>query len=161
MKLRHPVTLLALVAAVAVAAAAWWFQRESAPPPGATASGPAAAGAGPGVASGGPPGGAPRPGGPGGAGGPGGPVAVEVAKAQAQPIADDVQAVGTLRARQAVMLRPEVPGRVQQIGFTEGRPVRRGQVLVQLDDALQRAQLQQAKAQASIATTNLQRSREL
>jgi membrane fusion protein (multidrug efflux system) len=88
-------------------------------------------------------------------------VTVEVAKAEVRAIADDVQAVGALRSRQSVMLRPEVSGRVQQLGFAEGRPVRRGQVLVQLDDTLQRAQLQQAKAQASIATTNLQRSREL
>jgi membrane fusion protein (multidrug efflux system) len=161
MKLRHPITLLALVAAIGVAAAAWWFQRASGPAPGVTTAGPTAAGAGPAATSGGPGGGAPRPGGPGGAAGPGSPVAVEVAKAQARPIADDVQAVGTLRARQSVVLRPEVDGRVLQIGFTEGRPVRRGQVLVQLDDALQRAQLQQARAQANIATTNLQRSREL
>jgi len=39
--------------------------------------------------------------------------------------------------------------------------VRRGQLLVQLDDTLQRAQLQQAQAQASIARTQLQRNREL
>ena len=39
--------------------------------------------------------------------------------------------------------------------------MRRGQLLVQLDDTLQHAQLQQAEAQASIARTNLQRNREL
>jgi membrane fusion protein, multidrug efflux system len=60
-----------------------------------------------------------------------------------------------------VMLRPEVSGRVARLGFIEGQRVRRGQLLVQLDDTLQSAQLQQAEAQASIARTNLQRSREL
>jgi membrane fusion protein, multidrug efflux system len=59
------------------------------------------------------------------------------------------------------MLRPEVSGRIAAIGFVDGQRVRRGQLLVQLDDTLQRAQLQQAQAQASIARTNLQRSREL
>jgi membrane fusion protein (multidrug efflux system) len=39
--------------------------------------------------------------------------------------------------------------------------VRRGQLLVQLDDTLQQAQLKQAEAQASIARTNLQRNRDL
>ena len=59
------------------------------------------------------------------------------------------------------MLRPEVSGRISRLGFTDGQRVRRGQLLVQLDDTLQRAQLQQAEAQASIARTNLQRNREL
>ncbi len=86
---------------------------------------------------------------------------MEVAKAQRVTIADDAQAVGTLRSRQGVMLRPEVNGRVAQLGFSDGQPVRRGQLLIQLDDTLQQAQLQQAQAQASIARTNLQRSREL
>jgi membrane fusion protein (multidrug efflux system) len=76
-------------------------------------------------------------------------------------IADDAQAVGSVRARQGVMLRPEVSGRISKIGFRDGQRVKSGQLLVQLDDSLQRAQLQQAEAQASIARTNLQRNREL
>lgn len=76
-------------------------------------------------------------------------------------IVDDVQAVGSLKARQGVMVRPEVSGRIARLGFVDGQAVRQGQLLVQLDDTLQRAQLEQAKAQASIARTNLQRSREL
>jgi membrane fusion protein (multidrug efflux system) len=59
------------------------------------------------------------------------------------------------------MLRPEVSGRIARLGFTDGQRVKRGQLLVQLDDTLQQAQLKQAEAQASIARTNLQRSREL
>jgi membrane fusion protein (multidrug efflux system) len=84
-----------------------------------------------------------------------------VAPVQAATLTDDVQAVGSLRSRQGVMLRPEVSGRVAQLGFRDGQTVRRGQLMVQLDDTLQRAQLQQAQAQASIARTNLERSREL
>ncbi len=76
-------------------------------------------------------------------------------------IVDDVQAVGSLKARQGVMVRPEVSGRIARLGFIDGQPVRQGQLLVQLDDTLQQAQLEQANAQASIARTNLQRSREL
>lgn len=129
-----------------IAVAAWWFQRP-APPAAAAAPGPAAAGsASAGSAAG---------------GGPQGVVSVEVARAEALTIVDDVQAVGSLKARQGVMVRPEVSGRIARLGFADGRPVRAGQVLVQLDDTLQRAQLEQARAQASIAHTNLQRSREL
>jgi membrane fusion protein, multidrug efflux system len=84
-----------------------------------------------------------------------------VAKATAITVTDDVQAVGSLKSRQGVMLRPEVSGRISKLGFVNGQMVKRGQLMVQLDDTLQQAQLQQAQAQASIARTNLQRSREL
>jgi membrane fusion protein (multidrug efflux system) len=90
-----------------------------------------------------------------------GPVAVEVARASVVRIEDDAQSVGSLRSKQGVMLRPEVSGRIARIGFSDGQRVRRGQLLVQLDDTLQRAQLQQAQAQASIARTTLARNREL
>lgn len=88
-------------------------------------------------------------------------VPVEVGRVEAARIEDDAQAVGSLRANQSVMLRPEVSGRIAKFGFADGARVKRGQLLVQLDDTLQRAQLQQAQAQASIARTNLQRNREL
>ena len=86
---------------------------------------------------------------------------MEVAKAQAATLTDDVQALGSLKSVQGVMLRPEVSGRIAKLGFVNGARVTKGQLLVQLDDALQQAQIKQAEAQASIARTNLQRSREL
>ncbi len=132
-------------------AAAWWWQNQpTGPVPVAGAPGARPAGGAPGTG-----GAAGRP------GGPGGPVGVEVARAEVVTLTDDVQAVGSLKSSQGVMLRPEVSGRIARLGFSEGQRVRRGQLLVQLDDTLQRAQLQQAEAQASIARTNLQRSREL
>ena len=76
-------------------------------------------------------------------------------------LSDEVQAVGSLKSVQGVMLRPETSGRISRLGFADGARVAKGQLLVQLDDTLQQAQLQQAQAQASIARTNLQRSREL
>lgn len=91
----------------------------------------------------------------------GGPVSVEVGKVEVMTLADEAQAVGSLQSRQGVMLRPEVSGRVASLGFGDGQPVKRGQLLVQLDDTLQQAQLKQSEAQASIARTNLQRNREL
>jgi membrane fusion protein (multidrug efflux system) len=86
---------------------------------------------------------------------------VEVGKAQAVTLTDEVQAVGSLKSAQGVMLRPETSGRIARLGFANGAKVVKGQLLVQLDDALQQAQLKQAEAQSSIARTNLQRSREL
>jgi len=91
----------------------------------------------------------------------GGPAAVEAGRVEQVRLEDDAQAVGALRSRQGVMLRPEVSGRIQALPFKEGQRVKRGQLLVQLDDALPAAQLKQALAQESIARSNLQRSREL
>jgi membrane fusion protein, multidrug efflux system len=150
-------TIVAVVGIAIAAGAAWWFQRGSTGPA-ATAvaggtSGPAARAPGAGAPGGG--------GGPGGPGGQGGPAAVEVGRAEALTLTDDVQAVGSLNASQGVMLRPEVSGRIARLGFAEGQRVKRGQLLLQLDDTLQQAQLKQSEAQASIARTNLQRSREL
>ena len=86
---------------------------------------------------------------------------VEVGKVEVMSLQDETQAVGSLHSRQGVIMRPEVGGRIAKLGFADGQRVTRGQLLVQLDDTLQRAQLLQAKAQASIARTNLQRNQEL
>lgn len=140
MKTLH--TVIAVVGIGLASGLAWWLQhREAARPAAGTAVSSSASS----------PGAAPA----------GGPAAVEVARATVARIEDDAQSVGSLRSRQGVMLRPEVSGRIARLGFADGQRVRRGQLLVQLDDTLQRAQLQQAQAQASIARTNLQRNREL
>lgn len=155
-------TLVAVIGIAVLGGGAWWWQNKggfgaaasaSAPSGGTPAGGPSATG-------GGAPGGAGGRG-PGGPGGPGGPAPVEVGKAEATTLTDEAAAVGALRARQSVIVRPEVSGRIAQLSFVDGQKVRRGQLLVQLDDTLQQAQLKQAEAQASIARTNLQRSREL
>ncbi|HEV7912446.1 MAG TPA: efflux RND transporter periplasmic adaptor subunit, partial [Albitalea sp.] len=91
----------------------------------------------------------------------GGPVAVEVARAETRSLQDDATAVGSLRSRQGVMLRPEVAGRIVKLGFADGQPVRKGQLLVQLDDQLQAAELRQAEAQVGIALANHQRNKDL
>lgn len=86
---------------------------------------------------------------------------VEVAKVEAQTLRDDVQAVGSLRARQSVMLRPELVGRITALNFKDGGPVRKGQILVQFDDQLQQAELQQMQAQLAIAQASFKRTQEL
>ncbi len=86
---------------------------------------------------------------------------VEVVTVQPQMLRYDVQAVGSLRAGQSVMLRPEVVGRVAAMHFKDGATVRRGQLLVQLDDTLARADVQQAQAQLSVAQSSFKRTQEL
>jgi len=150
--LKRLITVMAVAGLAIAGVAAWWVQNRDKSPAPSTSGAPATAGA---------PGSAPGRSGPGGPGGPGGPASVEVGKVRAVLLADDAQAVGSLRSRQGVMVRPEVSGRIARLGFQDGQRVRAGQLLVQLDDTLQQAQLKQAEAQASIARTNLQRGREL
>ncbi len=139
-------TFFTVLAATGIAAASgvgWWLQSRPHPPQ-EVSGGPQAQAAVPARAAS-----APRASG------------VEVALVKTVRLQDDVQAVGTLRSRQSVVLRPEVAGRVLQLGFTDGARVRKGQMLVQLDDTLQKAEVSQAQAQVSIAQANHRRNQEL
>jgi membrane fusion protein (multidrug efflux system) len=129
------------VAGIALASgAAWWYQK-----PRAASGAPAAGGQAPA----------------GGAAAAGKPVTVEAAKVEVATLIDDVQAVGSLRSRRSVVLRPEVSGRITQLNFTDGQRVRKGQVLVQFDDQLPMAQVLQGQAELSIAQANQKRNQEL
>ncbi|HSV47490.1 MAG TPA: efflux RND transporter periplasmic adaptor subunit [Ramlibacter sp.] len=141
-----PLYTVVAVAGIALASgAAWWYQNK----PAKTAETAAAAPAG-GNGTG-----------PTGNGGPARPPAVEVAKVELARLTDDAQAVGTLRSRQSVMLKPEVSGRITKMNFRDGERVRKGQLLVQLDDQLPLAQVQQAQAELSIARANHKRNQDL
>jgi membrane fusion protein (multidrug efflux system) len=149
--------LVAVIGIAAASGAAWWYQQ---PNKSIAEIVTLKLAAGPAPATGAPGGGG---GGGGGGGAPGGPRAmgVEVTQVTKISIRDDAQTVGTLRSRQNVMLRPEVAGRVLSLGFTDGNRVRAGQMLVQLDDTLQRAEVQQSLAQVSIASANHKRNQDL
>jgi membrane fusion protein (multidrug efflux system) len=89
----------------------------------------------------------------GGGGPPGGmpPLPVEVAKIQPQPIPGGLSTVGSLRADETVVVRPEVAGRIERIHFEEGGNVAAGQALFTLDESLARAALNEARANLAIA----------
>ena len=58
--------------------------------------------------------------------GPGGempPTQVEAAKPRVESISETLAAVGTLRADEAVVIRPEVAGRIENVLFDEGQKV--------------------------------------
>lgn len=74
---------------------------------------------------------------------------------------DDLRATGTLQSNDAVMLRPEVAGRITRINFSDGQRVSKGQLLLAFDSAVARAEVQQVEAELRIARANLQRNTEL
>jgi membrane fusion protein (multidrug efflux system) len=89
------------------------------------------------------------------------PPSVEAIRVEVARLTDDTQAVGSLRSRRGVVLRPEVSGRITQLNFTDGQRVRKGQVLVQFDDQLAQAQIQQSQSELSIAQANHKRNQDL
>jgi multidrug efflux system membrane fusion protein len=90
------------------------------------------------------------------------PVSVAVAERKDLPIWLD--GLGTVAAVQQVTVRPQVDGKIDKVQFTEGQPVRKGDILVQIDPrpflvALHQAQgaLARDKAQLETLRTNLKR----
>jgi membrane fusion protein (multidrug efflux system) len=91
----------------------------------------------------------------------GAPMTVEAAKVARQPLPQTITAVGSLRSDESVTLRPEVAGRVNAILFKEGQNVRQGMTLVRLDPAINAAEVQQAKANLTLAKSKYDRAVEL
>lgn len=89
------------------------------------------------------------------------PVSVEMSKVSGQDFVDEVTAVGSFKSNESVVLRPETAGRIVSIGFKDGVNIGKGSVLVALDAAVQRAELQQAKANLALAVANQQRNDDL
>jgi membrane fusion protein (multidrug efflux system) len=149
--------VVSLVAGAGLAALGWWgytYYRGSGSPAleiGASASkadGAAKAG------GKGPEAGGGRP-------GPRGPVGVEATAARKVALADEIGAVGTLRANETVVVKPEIAGRIVRIGFSDGVRVSRGAVLVELDGSILSAQVEQARAELALARTTFDRTDDL
>lgn len=85
-------------------------------------------------------------------------VAVETAAAEARSLASTVEAVGTSLARQSIEVVALASGRVKDIAFEPGQKVAEGDVLVLLDDEIERADLDQAEASLREAAAALERA---
>jgi membrane fusion protein (multidrug efflux system) len=72
-----------------------------------------------------------------------------------------LSAVGSVAAAKGVTVSNDAPGIVSKIHFESGAVVRQGQVLVELDSSVERAQLASAEARKELATINVGRSRTL
>lgn len=166
--------VLAAAGLAALAWGGWQWQRGPAGPayeaPSARApQGPVAAdqaGAKPGAGQGAPGAQAGRPpadppaGAPARAGA-GGSVAVEAADAVTVSLSRLVSAVGTLRAAESVVIKPETAGRIARIGFEGGARVRKGDLLIALDAAIVAAESEQTRAELALAQANYQRTVDL
>jgi len=98
---------------------------------------------------------------PGAGGRPSGPVNVEAAKVVTARIVEEAVAAGTLRANETVTLRSEIAGRISRIGFTDGARVGKGTVLIALDNSVNAAEVEQARAELALAQSNFERTSDL
>jgi membrane fusion protein (multidrug efflux system) len=82
-----------------------------------------------------------------------------VAKADSWETA--LTAVGTLNAVQGVTVAAELVGKVVEIAFEAGTPVKKGDILLRQDTSSEEAQLPGAVAQVNLSSTNLERMNQL
>ncbi len=89
------------------------------------------------------------------------PIEVLVETVQIQEISDPLEALGTLRANEAVDVTVNVAETVESIGFQSGQRVEKGQVLLTLESGEERALVEEAKSTRDEARAQLNRIRAL
>src|SRR5437870_10160122 len=72
-----------------------------------------------------------------------------------------LSAVGSVSAAQGAVVSAELAGVVSQISFENGGEAKKGEVLMKLDASQEEALLRSAEAEAQLARTDLERSRDL
>ncbi len=123
--------------AVAVVCAGWAIYATQHRPTAGTASGPAA---GPRNAA---------------------PTFVSTAPVRSERVSQKLEALGNARANESVDVTSKTSNIVSAVMFRDGERVKRGQVLVQLDDAQVRADVAEAEAALTDSQAQYNRSREL
>ncbi|MFD2174479.1 efflux RND transporter periplasmic adaptor subunit [Rhodobacter lacus] len=88
-------------------------------------------------------------------------VPVSVSMVEAGTWTPQIEAIGTAAAMRGTDLAVEASGIVREIRFKANDTVTKGQVLVQIDDREERADLASAKAALDLADVTLKRAREL
>ena len=88
-------------------------------------------------------------------------ITVSAAPVRVGTIRRQIEAVGSLRSDESVIVRPEIAGRISEILFEEGQKASRGTPLVRLDAAIARAQVEQQNASLGLSRVNYERAQDL
>mgnify|MGYP000951167447 FL=1 len=91
----------------------------------------------------------------------GGGVTVATMVIAGQLLEEIVAVTGTLHAEEAIDVQTEISGKIVEIAFEEGATVKRGELLLRLDDSEARAELNRAKARITKAESLEKRLRGL
>jgi membrane fusion protein, multidrug efflux system len=96
----------------------------------------------------------------GGRGG-GGKQSVEVIGIARRDLSESLRVVGSLAANETATIRPEMNGLIRSIHFEEGMRVKKGDLLLKIDDLELQAQLAQTMTRHELAKLNLARAENL
>ncbi len=91
----------------------------------------------------------------------GGPVGVTVAVAERQEIAEEVEALGTLRANESVTITSNVTEAIQEIHFNDGKTVKKDALIVTLSNLEEKAEVAFAEANLEEQLREVERTRDL
>jgi membrane fusion protein (multidrug efflux system) len=89
------------------------------------------------------------------------PATVAAAEVQVESWQPHLQAVGSLVANQGILVTTEVAGKVSEIRFESGQQVEAGTLLLQLNDSIDRAELEGIIAERRLAEMQFKRREEL
>jgi membrane fusion protein (multidrug efflux system) len=85
-------------------------------------------------------------------------VAVEAKRVVTDAVIEDIRAIGTLQPNEAVIVSSEIAGRIERLRFAEGEEVAAGDVLVELDATILRAELVKIQSDLTLAEANRERA---
>ncbi|MGE0723805.1 MAG: efflux RND transporter periplasmic adaptor subunit [Alphaproteobacteria bacterium] len=88
-------------------------------------------------------------------------IPVEASPVKVGTVIEDINVVGTLQPTEAVVVQPEIAGRIVKFGFTEGARAKKGDVLVELDPTILKAEMAKARSDLVLAKTNNDRAQML
>ena len=93
----------------------------------------------------------------------GGSTAIKVltAEIELQPMVDEIQALGTASANESIDIQPRIASRLERVAFDEGQYVRKGDLLVELENSEIVAGLALAEAALSESRSIYDRSKSL
>jgi membrane fusion protein (multidrug efflux system) len=91
----------------------------------------------------------------------GGPVQVVADPVSLQPLTKVIEALGTARANESVTLTANANETVRRVNFEDGDYVQKGQILIELSDEEEEAQLAEARANLDEARRQLKRLEDL
>lgn len=93
------------------------------------------------------------------AGGPSPAVKVGGMVIQPEPFAESLTLSGTIEANEQIEIRSEIPGIIENINFSEGSKVSKGQVLFRVNDQELRAQQAKVQTRQNLAAENERRAK--
>lgn len=89
------------------------------------------------------------------------PIEVVAAKATTSTLPQYLETIGTIKAIETVQISTEIAGRVVWTALKSGNLVEKDELLVQLDDSIEQAQLKSAVARVELAKLQVQRTSSL